>query len=146
MAPAGMAPSSGRLGCAAWFSGRKTRMIATVRCAILVLSFAATAMCLASSADAAPPWSTPPAGGGDWPDYGHDVANTRTQPEETALGPAAVAGLTPAWAFSTSSTGDGTGFNTTPVAYDGCVFIGSFGGVAYALDAKTGHVVWQRKL
>jgi outer membrane protein assembly factor BamB len=26
------------------------------------------------------------------------------------------------------------------------VFIGSFSGVAYALDAKTGHVVWQRKL
>src|SRR5207245_5857907 len=55
-------------------------------------------------------------------------------------------GLTPAWAFSTNSTGDGTGFNTTPVAYDGCVFVGSFGGVAYALDATTGHVVWQRKL
>src|SRR5439155_22298147 len=70
----------------------------------------------------------------------------RTQPEETGFGPAAVAGLTPAWAFSTSSTGDGTGFNTTPVVYDGCVFIGSFSGVAYALDAKTGHVVWQRKL
>src|SRR5207244_5179238 len=30
--------------------------------------------------------------------------------------------------------------------YGGCVFIGSFGGVVYALDAKTGHVVWQRKL
>jgi polyvinyl alcohol dehydrogenase (cytochrome) len=26
------------------------------------------------------------------------------------------------------------------------VFIGSFGGVAYALDATTGHIVWQRKL
>ncbi len=57
-----------------------------------------------------------------------------------------MAGLTPSWAFSTSSTGDGTGFNTTPVVYDGCAFIGSFGGVAYALDVKTGHVVWQRKL
>jgi outer membrane protein assembly factor BamB len=84
--------------------------------------------------------------GGDWPYYGHDAANTRTQPEEAGFGPTAVRGLTPAWAFSTNSTGDGTGFNTTPVAYDGCVFIGSFGGVAYALDATTGHVVWQRKL
>ena len=36
------------------------------------------------------------AGGGEWPMYGHDVANTRTQPEETGLGPSAVAGLTPA--------------------------------------------------
>jgi outer membrane protein assembly factor BamB len=48
--------------------------------------------------------------------------------------------------FSTSSTGDGTGFNSTPVVYGGCAFVGSFGGVAYALDASTGHVVWQRKL
>ena len=78
--------------------------------------------------------------------YGHDLANTRTQPDETGLGPVAVTGLKPLWVFSTSSTGDGTGFNTTPVVYDGCVFIGSFGGTAYALDANTGHVVWQSKL
>ena len=73
-------------------------------------------------------------------------SNTRTQPDETGLGPVAATGLKPLWVFSTSSTGDGTGFNTTPVVYDGCVFIGSFGGTAYALDANTGHVVWQRKL
>jgi PQQ-like domain len=77
--------------------------------------------------------------------YGHDVANTRSQPEASGLGPGAVSRLAPAWVFSTSSTGDGTGFNTTPVVDDGCVFIASFGGTAYALDARTGHVVWQRK-
>src|SRR3982074_860528 len=71
---------------------------------------------------------TTPAAGGEWPSYGHDVANTRTQPEEQGLGPTAVPGLTPAWVFSTSSTGDGTGFNTTPVVNNGCVFIGSFAG------------------
>ena len=38
------------------------------------------------------------------------------------------------------------GSTRLPSSTDGCVFIGSFGGVAYALDAKTGHVVWQRKL
>ena len=78
--------------------------------------------------------------------YGHDLANTRSQPEETTLGPSAVLGLAPTWAFSTESTGDGTGFNSTPVVYDGCVFVASFGGTAYALDAHSGHVVWQRKL
>lgn len=121
-------------------------MIATIRCVALVLGLALAGACFASSAVASTPCSTPPTGGGDWPSYGHDAANTRTQPEETGLGPTAVAGLRPAWAFSTSSTGDGTGFNSTPVVADGCVFVGSFGGVAYALDAKTGHVVWQRKL
>jgi polyvinyl alcohol dehydrogenase (cytochrome) len=99
-----------------------------------------------SPALAAAPCTTPPSSGGQWPMYGHDVANTRTQPEASGLGPTAARSLAPAWVFSTSSTGDGTGFNTTPVVYDGCVFIGSFGGTAYALDARTGHVVWQRKL
>lgn len=89
---------------------------------------------------------TSPASGGEWPSYGHDAANTRTQPDEQDLGPSTVGKLAPAWTFSTSSTGDGTGFNTTPVVDGGCVFIGSFGGTAYALDAATGHVVWQRKL
>ncbi|MCW2971176.1 MAG: putative pyrroloquinoline-quinone binding quinoprotein [Solirubrobacterales bacterium] len=121
-------------------------MIKRFRWVALVGVLALSALFLPSSASAAAPCTTVPAGGGDWPSYGHDAANTRTQPAETGLGPTAVGALTPSWAFSTNATGDGTGFNTTPVVYDGCVFIGSFGGVAYALDAKTGHVVWQRKL
>jgi outer membrane protein assembly factor BamB len=121
-------------------------MIATIRCGALAVGVALTATCFVSSAAASAPCMTAPSGGGDWASYGHDAANTRTQPAETGLGPSAVAGLTPKWAFSTSSAGDETGFNTTPVVYDGCAFIGSSGGVAYALDAATGHVVWQRKL
>src|SRR6266480_6820345 len=111
-----------------------------------LLASAMSVICFASPAAAAGPCMTAPTGGGDWPSYGHDAANTRTQPEANGLGPAAVAGLRPLWAFSTSSAGDETGFNSTPVVYQGCVFVGSSGGVAYALDAKTGHVVWQRKL
>jgi polyvinyl alcohol dehydrogenase (cytochrome) len=84
--------------------------------------------------------------GGQWPSYGHDTANTRTQPEETQLGPSAVSGIKVAWTFSTSSTGDGGAFNTTPVVDGGCVYIGSSGGTAYALDAGSGRVVWDRKL
>jgi polyvinyl alcohol dehydrogenase (cytochrome) len=120
-------------------------MIATVRCVALLLGLALSAACFASSAAASAPCTNLTAGA-EWPSYGHDVANTRTQPEASGFPPSAVAGIKPAWVFSTSSTGDGTGFNTTPVVYGGCAFIGSFGGVAYALDAKTGHVVWQRKL
>jgi outer membrane protein assembly factor BamB len=108
--------------------------------------FALSAICFASPAAASGPCTTPPTGGGEWPAYGHDASNTRSQPEESGFGPAAVAGLTPLWSFSTSSTTDESGFNSTPVVYDGCVFVGSFNGYAYALDAKNGHVVWQRKL
>src|SRR4051812_5635561 len=100
---------------------------AIIRCGALVLGLALSASSFASSAAAAAPCTTAPAGGGDWPSYGHDAANTRTQPQEADFGPTAVANLTPKWAFSTNSTGDGTGFNTTPVVYNGCAFIGSFG-------------------
>ena len=113
--------------------------------ACLIGVVAAVMLCCASSAGAAAPCTTA-ASGGQWPMYGHDLANTRMQPEAVGLGPSAVAGIAPAWVFDTSSVGDETGFNSTPVVYGGCLFIASFGGTAYALDARTGHVVWQRTL
>ncbi len=125
-----------------WFRWRGVAKVIGPPGFVLALSLIA----FASSASAAAPCTTQPSSGGQWPMYGHDVSNTRTQREASGLGPGAVSKLAPAWVFSTSSTGDGTGFNTTPVVYDGCVFIGSFGGTAYALNANTGHVVWQRKL
>ncbi|HEY4427163.1 MAG TPA: PQQ-binding-like beta-propeller repeat protein [Solirubrobacteraceae bacterium] len=100
----------------------------------------------APSALAGAPCTTSSTGGGEWPMYGHDVANTRTQSEASGLGPSAVGSLAPRWSFSTSSTGDGTGFNSTPVVYGGCAFVASSGGHAYALDSNTGRVVWQRTL
>ncbi|HWX97969.1 MAG TPA: PQQ-binding-like beta-propeller repeat protein [Solirubrobacteraceae bacterium] len=106
----------------------------------------ALGVCDASAASAAAPCTTAPSGGGVWPMYGHDLANTRAQGEESGLGPSAVSALSPTWVFSTASTGDGTGFNSTPVVYDGCAFVASFGGMAYALDSKSGHLVWQHKL
>lgn len=112
----------------------------------LGLAAGGVAQAPAVRAATAAPCTSSPSPGGEWPSYGHDAANTRTQHAEQDLGPSAVGKLTPAWTFSTSSTGDGTGFNTTPVVDGGCAFIGSFGGTAYALDAATGHVVWQRKL
>jgi polyvinyl alcohol dehydrogenase (cytochrome) len=118
----------------------------TIRCAALLLLGLAIPATSAAAATTPPPPCSTSTGGGDWPSYGHDAANTRSQPDEHALGPSEVGKLAPAWVFSTTSTGDGTGFNTTPVVSDGCVFIGSFGGEVYALDAQTGHVVWQRKL
>jgi polyvinyl alcohol dehydrogenase (cytochrome) len=87
-----------------------------------------------------------PSSGGEWPVYGHDVANTRTQPVAQGIGPGEAPRLELAWAFSTGSTGDGTGFESTPAVDGGCAFLGSAGGVVYALDASSGHVVWQRKL
>jgi polyvinyl alcohol dehydrogenase (cytochrome) len=125
--------------------GRTRKRAKVIGPSSLALALLLSLVSFASSASAAAPCTTASAGG-QWPMYGHDVANTRTQPEASGLGPSALSGLAPAWVFSTSSTGDGTGFNTTPVVYGGCVFIGSFGGTAYALNARTGQVVWKHKL
>jgi polyvinyl alcohol dehydrogenase (cytochrome) len=127
-------------------SGSAGRTGTAVRGMAVLACLVALGVCDASAASAAAPCTTPPSGGGEWPMYGHDPANTRTQGEESGLGPSAVSALSPAWVFSTASTGDGTGFNSPPVVYDGCAFVASFGGTAYALDSNTGHVVWQHKL
>jgi len=78
--------------------------------------------------------------------YGHDAANTRTQPAERQLTPARAGALAPAWVFSAKSSGDGSSFESTPVVAGGCVFVGSTNGVAYAVDAATGKAVWHAQL
>ncbi|MFL5822671.1 MAG: PQQ-binding-like beta-propeller repeat protein [Solirubrobacteraceae bacterium] len=87
-----------------------------------------------------------PSARGEWPVYGHDLANTRNQNRERAIGPKNVGSLSAAWVFSTSTYGDASGFNTTPVVSGGCVFIGSSAGTLYAIDAGSGHLVWKRHL
>src|SRR5438874_4658369 len=136
----------GHMGRGRFRGGRRVVGIARRTALLVGVALSLSGFAFASSASAAAPCTTIPSGGGQWPMYGHDVANTRSQPEESGLAPSAVAGLAPVWVFSTTSVGDETGFNSTPVVYDGCVYVASFGGTAYALDARTGHVIWQRKL
>src|SRR5881227_1085049 len=79
----------------------------TRKAALLVgVALSLSGLALASSASASAPCTTIPSGGGQWPMYGHDVANTRSQPEESGLAPSAAAGVAPLWAFSTTSVGD----------------------------------------
>src|SRR6266576_5245439 len=119
-------------------------MTSIARSAALLLGLALSAAWFAPAASASAPCTTP-ASGGEWPMYGHDVANTRAQPEPSGLGPTAVSGLKPAWTFSTSSAGDETGFNTTPVVYGGGGFIGWCGGGGDGRVARCGRGVWRRK-
>jgi polyvinyl alcohol dehydrogenase (cytochrome) len=100
-----------------------------------------------AGASAAAPCTASSTPGGDWPSYGHDAANTRTQGAETTLSAARVPALKAAWVFSTAAAGDSAGtFNSTPVVADGCVFAGSGSGVVYALDQQTGAVRWHTQL
>ena len=95
--------------------------------------------------------TTPPCGndelsGGDWPSYGQNSANTRTQDQETTLKPTATSGLTPAWTFKLSAVGDAGQFESTPVISGGCAFVASSDGVVYAVNATTGAEVWHHAL
>jgi polyvinyl alcohol dehydrogenase (cytochrome) len=104
--------------------------------------FAAAMPATASAAGSCSLLATP---GGDWPSYGHDASNTRTQTAESVLSTASAPKLRRAWVFSTSVVGDtGGAFNTTPVVKDGCVFANSAGGRVYALNESTGALQWSR--
>jgi polyvinyl alcohol dehydrogenase (cytochrome) len=99
-----------------------------------------------SASAASAPCDGPPMAGGEWPSYGHDLANTRSQPDEHTIGTDNAGGLAPAWVFSTKSAGDSSSFQSTPVAAGGCVFVGSSTGHVYALDAATGKRVWTKAI
>jgi outer membrane protein assembly factor BamB len=75
--------------------------------------------------------------GGSWPTYGHDAANTRTQPQEKSLDAARAAQLAPAWTFTTSGA-----LQSTPVVSGGCVYLTTSAGLLYAIDAATGRQAW----
>src|SRR4051812_39213323 len=86
--------------------------------------------------------------GGDWPSYGHDQFNSRTQTDEHSISPATVGSLAAAWTFDTATATDGADqsvFNGTPVEADGCLFAASTGGFVYAIDAGGGNVLWRHQ-
>jgi polyvinyl alcohol dehydrogenase (cytochrome) len=98
-----------------------------------------------SAASAAATCSTVAKGGGQWRSYGQDLTGQRFQRSERVIGPKTAANLTPAWVFNTTQNGaDGT-FQSTPIVADGCVFLGSSTGWAFAMNADTGALVWKRK-
>src|SRR3954447_26906953 len=91
--------------------------------------------------DLVPKAAPAPLTAGEWPLYGHDLANTRDG--ETA-GPSVTQALNlrPVWSVATTD-GDFTG---TPVEADGTVVAVSGGGTVFAIDASTGKLRWSRDL
>lgn len=90
--------------------------------------------------------SGPDAAAGDdaaaeWVRHGHDLANTRAVPDETALDPTTVADLAPAWEVD-----DILGVTGTPAVVDGVAYVGDWTGHLRALDAETGDQVWVHEL
>jgi polyvinyl alcohol dehydrogenase (cytochrome) len=76
--------------------------------------------------------------GPQWTGWGHDTSNTRFQ-NAAGLAAADVPNLKLKWAFA--FPGDLQSYGQTTVA-GGRVFVGSWGGTVYSLDAATGCVHW----
>ena len=81
-----------------------------------------------------------PAAGNQWTMFGGDLANTRANLSETKLSAQNVSGLTELWSFS------GAGCTATPAVYEGVVYVPTWGGKVYALDAATGVQRWMTAL
>src|SRR4051794_39477565 len=84
--------------------------------------------------------------GGDWSSYGHDLANSRSQPAEKTLTTTVVPTLSKAWAFSASQGGGDGDFTGTPVVSGGCLYIASTTGWVFAVNADTGKKVWSTQV
>ncbi len=83
--------------------------------------------------------------GGDWPSYGHDLANTRSQPAEDKINASNVANLAAAWTFNLRVPGGSGQIQSTPIVADGCVFAATTTGYLFALNADDGSLVWSKK-
>jgi polyvinyl alcohol dehydrogenase (cytochrome) len=83
----------------------------------------------------------PAFGPGDWPIYGHDEMNTRTNPVEDRISTASVAaGLRRAWELP------GPGVTSTPTVAEGVVYFGAWDGFVYAVRAEDGGAVWSTQV
>src|SRR3954452_13594313 len=131
---------------------RVRRRGVAVAAAFLALTVVPTWTYAASGA-AAVAGCAPAAPGGEWRSYGHDDAQTRTQPAEDTIGLAQAATLAPAWSVAvlpapapsvdTGSLPGVSALNGTPVVADGCVYAGGSDGVVIAVNADTGQTVWR---
>ena len=100
----------------------------------------------AEPAEAKVACSTEDVGGGSWPSFGHDVRQSRFQPNEKVISPGDVPLLTPAWSFSTVDAGGEGDITGTPVVSRGCVYVATTEGWVFGLNADTGETVWKRQL
>jgi polyvinyl alcohol dehydrogenase (cytochrome) len=106
----------------------------------------AAAVAAPAPAQAAASCATTSVTGGDWPTFGHDDSNTRSQPNEKVVSPGDAQMLTPAWTFSTAKAGGGGDITGTPIVTGGCVYVATNAGWVFAMNADSGELVWKAKL
>ena len=83
----------------------------------------------------ADPYSSP----GRWLHYTGDYRGYRHSPIDT-LSPASVGDLRVAWSFG---SGTDAQFSVSPIVYDGVMYVTSSHNRIFALDARTGEILWR---
>jgi polyvinyl alcohol dehydrogenase (cytochrome) len=77
----------------------------------------------------------------DWTMYAYDPLHTDNNVGETTLSTADATQLTKLWSYKA-----GTTVGAEPVVVDGVVYVGSWDGYEYALNAATGALIWKTYL
>jgi polyvinyl alcohol dehydrogenase (cytochrome) len=85
--------------------------------------------------------STVEAGGADWTQYGHDLANSRLNPEESEVTVDTAADLARRWSID-----DLIGVTGSPTVVDGVAYVGDWAGAVHAVDPATGDERWSTPL
>lgn len=76
-------------------------------------------------------------GGDQWPVYGHDFAQSRTNVDEGRITAASVTKLATAWEIA-----DLVGVTGTPTVLDGVAYFGDWKGQVWAVQADSGKKLW----
>lgn len=87
--------------------------------------------------------AAPALGSVNWPGYQFDTGHSSLNGAATAITPTQAAALAPAWSKAFAPSG---GFESSPVVYNGSVYIGGKNGIFYQLNETTGAVVHSIKL
>ena len=76
-----------------------------------------------------------------WLTYSGDYSGQRHSPL-SQITPENVAGLRPVWTFQTGVTTRGRGFETSPLADGGVLYVTGSNNYAWAIDARSGRAFW----
>lgn len=117
------------------FARLNSRLAKLAMCALMlvVLTFSSAL----TTRGAAPPEAT----GKDWSMYGGDYFNRRYS-GLNQINTSNVQDLKAAWKFHIGYADKASSFETTPIVIDGVMYITSGRNDVWALDAKTGQVIW----
>ncbi|WP_067460551.1 outer membrane protein assembly factor BamB family protein [Actinomadura macra] len=78
---------------------------------------------------------------GEWPVGGQNSAATRNNPDERTIGPSNAGRLTTRWSAKTHGA-----VSATPAVVDDAVYVPDDGGYFTKFDARTGRVIWSRRV